>query len=178
MAFDYAQSVAPSNLYFMEEMFPESDLPNMQDLKKRLRHAGNPVKLAAGESHLGGIAEDVYTQRVQTSNRATEPLIDVEQADMNAHGFLYIRSKAATQAKSGMTCAPHNFGSKLGFYAQVHLGTVTPNWDISEVDDSEFPALVAEGVVLKQGFGKLTGAPGLGVTLREEFLQKPSMEII
>lgn len=176
MASDYAQGVAASNVYFLEEMFPEEDIPNMHEFKRRLRGARNPAKLAAGESNRGGVAEEIYTHRVDLFN-GEEPLIDVEQADMNAHGFLYLREKAAKQAALGMTMAPHNFSSKLGFYAQVHLGTVTPNWDISEVDDATYPAIIAEGVELKQGFGRLTGAPGLGVTLRAQHLQQPKLEL-
>ncbi len=107
----------------------------------------------------------------------SEPLIDVEQADMNAHGYLRLRAKAATQARLGMTLAPHNFGSKMGLYAQVHLGLVTPNWEIAELDDSEFPALEAEGIVVAKGVAKLTGQPGLGVRLKESALEKPSLEL-
>ena len=76
-----------------------------------------------------------------------------------------------------MTMAPHNFGSKMGFYAQVHLGLVTPNWEIAEMDDSEFPALQADGIVVTKGMAKLTGLPGLGVRLREDALDKPSVEL-
>jgi len=172
MAFEYAQGVADSNVYFMEEMFPEGDLPNLREFKKRLYASGSKVKLAAGESHIGGIPEKIYTERFEGG-----PLIEIEQADMNAHGFLFIRSKAAIQAKLGMTFAPHNFGSKLGFFAQVNIGMVTPNWEISEVDDAQLPALVSEGIELKDGFAKLTGAPGLGITLREDKLSPPSVEI-
>jgi L-alanine-DL-glutamate epimerase-like enolase superfamily enzyme len=106
-----------------------------------------------------------------------EPLLDVEQADMNAHGFLQLRAKAASQAKLGMTMAPHNFGSKLGLYAQAHLGRVVPNWEVCEMDDSVFPAIVAAGVVVENGEAKVDGLPGLGVSLREDQLEKPSLEL-
>ncbi len=175
-AVDYAQAVAGSRVYFMEEMFPEVAIANLQELKKRLRAAKDPVKLAAGESYGGGVPEKVYTQRFEDT-KGSEPLIDVEQADMNAHGYLRLRAKAATQARLRMTLAPHNFGSKMGLYAQVHLGLVTPNWEIAELDDSEFPALEAEGIVVAKGVAKLTGQPGLGVRLKESALEKPSLEL-
>jgi D-galactarolactone cycloisomerase len=175
-AADYAVAVAGARVYFMEEMFPEVDIASMLELKQRLRARNDPVKLAAGESHGGGIPEKVYTQRLVGPN-GSEPLLDVEQADMNAHGFLRLRAKAATEAKLGMTMAPHNFGSKMGFYAQVHLGLVTPNWEISEMDDSEFPALHADGIVVRNGLAKLTGQPGLGVHLQEDPLSKPSLDL-
>jgi D-galactarolactone cycloisomerase len=175
-AADYAAAVAGSNIYWMEEMFPEVDVANMQELKRRLRAAGNPVKLAAGESYGGGILEKVYTQRFAGPKRE-EPLLDVEQADMNAHGFLRLRTKAATEAKLGMSLAPHNFASRIGFYAQIHLGLVTPNWEACEVDDSEFPALQADGIVISKGLAKLAGMPGLGVGLKADALSKPSVEL-
>lgn len=174
-ALDYAKAVAGSDVYFMEEMFPEVDLENLRELKKGLRAANNPIKLAAGESYGGGIPERVYTQRFE-GPRGGEPLVDVEQADMNAHGFLRLRAKAAVENELGMTMAPHNFGSKLGLYAQVHLGLVTPNWEICETDDSEFPAFRADGIVVADGVAKLSGQPGLGVTLNEDSLAKPSSE--
>ena len=152
------------------------DVENLQELKKGLRAANHPIKLAAGESYGGGIPEKVYTQRFE-GPKGSEPLVDVEQADMNAHGFLRLRAKAAIQDQLGMTMAPHNFGSRMGFYAQVHLGLVTPNWEIAEMDDSEFPAFRAEGIVVEKGTAKLTGQPGLGVTLKEDLLKKPSLEL-
>jgi L-alanine-DL-glutamate epimerase-like enolase superfamily enzyme len=173
-AAQYASAVADSNVYWLEEMFPEVDLANMRELKKRLRALGNPVRLAAGESYGGGILEKIYTQRFN-GPKGAEPLLDIEQADINAHGFLYIRAKAVVESKLGMTLAPHNFASKMGFYAQVHLGLVTPNWEICEFDDSDYPALVAEGITLTHGQAKLTGLPGLGVRLQESALSKPSV---
>jgi D-galactarolactone cycloisomerase len=172
---DYAKAVAGSDIYFMEEMFPEVDVARLKELKKGLRAVNNPIKLAAGESYGGGIPEKVYTQRFE-GPKGSEPLVDVEQADMNAHGFLRLRAKAAVENKLGMTMAPHNFGSKMGFYAQVHLGLVTSNWEISELDDCEFPAFRAEGIVVAKGVAKLTAQPGLGVTLKEDSLKKPSLE--
>jgi D-galactarolactone cycloisomerase len=174
-AAEYAQAVKGARVYFLEEMFPEVDIVGMQELKRRLRANSDPVKLAAGESYGGGVPERVYTQRFEDSSRS-EPLVDVEQADMNAHGYLRLRAKAATQAKFGMTLAPHNFGSKMGLYAQVHLGLVTPNWEIAELDDSEFPALQPDGISIANGSAKLTGQPGLGVRLKEDALDKPSLD--
>lgn len=172
----YAEAVRGANVYFMEEMFPESQTADLRELRQTLRAAKNPVKLAAGESQRGGIVEAIYTQRVEGSH-GTEPLIDIEQADMNQNGFLFIREKAARQRPLGMTFAPHNFGSKLGFYAQIHLGLTVPNWETSEVDDVNFPAFHADGIVVRNGVAKLTGQPGLGVRLEESALGKPALDL-
>lgn len=172
----YAEAVRGVNVSFMEEMFPESNTAALRELRQVLRAAKNPVKLAAGESQRGGIAESIYTQRVD-GPRGPEPLIDIEQADMNQNGFLFIRKKAAAQRLLGMTFAPHNFGSKLGFYAQIHLGLTVPNWETSEVDDVHFPAFHADGIVVRNGVAALTGQPGLGVRLEESALGKPTVEL-
>lgn len=169
---EYAAAVKESGIYFMEEMFPETDIANTVELKKGLLRAGDPVKLAAGESFGGGIPEKIYKMR-----SGDAPLIDVEQADMNAHGFIRLREKAAEQAKLGMTLAPHNFGSRIGLCAQAHLGLVVPNWEIAEMDDSNFPGISNPGIVLKNGEATVSGAPGLGVVLNESHLEKPSLEL-
>lgn len=174
-AAEYAAGVAGADVYFMEEMFAETDVAATRELKARLRAAKNPVKLAAGESFPGGVPESVYTERFVGAG-GSEPLIDIEQADMNANGFLRLRSKAGVQRPLGMTLAPHNFGSKIGFFAQVHLGLTVPNWEIAEMDDSEFPALLPEGIAVRGGMASLTGAPGLGVRLREDALGRTTFE--
>jgi L-alanine-DL-glutamate epimerase-like enolase superfamily enzyme len=94
---------------------------------------------------------------------------------MNATGFLRLQAAAGASAQHGLSVAPHNFGSKLGLYAQVHLGLVTPNWEFCETDDSQFPAFDARGFRLRKGLAQLTGEAGLGVILREEGLEKPSI---
>ena len=76
-----------------------------------------------------------------------------------------------------MSLAPHNFGSKLGFYSQVHAGLVVPNWEFSEADDSAFPALRADGFRLEDGRAGLTGMPGLGVTLDEAHLDRAVLDL-
>lgn len=175
-AIAYAEAVRGANVYFLEEMIPEKEVKDLSELRMALRTARNPVKLASGESYIGGIPEPIYTQKIAGPN-GPEPLVDIEQADMNRNGFLHIRDKAAIQRPLGMTCAPHNFGSKLGFYAQIHLGLVVPNWEASEVDDIDFPALHADGFTVRDGEAKLTGLPGLGVRLDDSRLGAPTIDL-
>jgi L-alanine-DL-glutamate epimerase-like enolase superfamily enzyme len=87
------------------------------------------------------------------------------------------RRGARACAGYGITVAPHKPGSKLGCYAQVHAGLVTPNWEFSQVDDSAFPALRADGFRLEQGRAWLTGMPELGVTLDEAQLDGPVLDL-
>ena len=175
-AIAYAEAVHGAKVTFLEEMIPEANTEGLRKLRLALRAAKNPAKLASGEGSVGGIPESIYTQRVSGPN-GPEPLIDIEQADMNRNGFLHIRTKAAAQRPLGMTFAPHNFGSKLGFWAQVHLGLVVPNWEASEVDDVAFPALHGDGFTVRGGVAKLAGEPGLGVRLDEAALDAPTIDL-
>jgi len=177
LATRYAAAVQRDDLYLLEEMFPEEQTEALIKLRQSLRAAGNPVKLAYGESHRGGVPDAVYELRIQVADGRTEPLVDIEQADMNAHGFLYLRKKAEAQRSLGMTMAPHNFGSKMGLYAMTHLSMVVPNWEICELDDSTFPGIRADGIQVANGVAKCTGSPGLGVALVDEHLASPKLDL-
>jgi L-alanine-DL-glutamate epimerase-like enolase superfamily enzyme len=170
---EFAEAAGDGNLYAMEEMFPEEKIEETQEVKRRMRAAGLKTKLADGENSLGGIRPRFRDERF-TSGAKAEPLWEIDQGDMNQSGYLRLRERAAENARLGMTMAPHNFGSKLGLYAMVHLGLVTPNWEFCESDDTQIPALVADGFEIRNGQARLTGAPGLGVTLREDKLEKPT----
>lgn len=171
-AADFAEAVADAKVYAMEEMFPEDRVDDLREVKRRLRAARIPTKLADGENHRDGIPLKICAEKFRN-----EPLFDIEQADMNANGYLRMQAIARARAQFRMTVAPHNFGSKLGFWTQVHLGLITPNWEFCETDDSQFSALRPEGIQIKKGLASLTGAPGLGVTLDETKLEKPSLSL-
>jgi L-alanine-DL-glutamate epimerase-like enolase superfamily enzyme len=172
-AADFAVATAGENIYAMEEMFDEERAAEAQELKYRLRAAGLATKLADGETHRGGIPPQLLAERVAGPGGSEEPLFDIDQPDMYANGFMRIAAIGQACARHGVSVAPHNFGSKLGFYPQVHLGLVTPNWEFSETDDSTFPALRAEGFRIANGKAELTGVPGLGVALDEARLDRP-----
>ena len=175
-AADFAEAVADAKVYAMEEMFPEDNVADLREVKRRLRAAGIPTKLADGENFRDGIPLKICAEMFKGSGKE-EPLFDIEQADMNANGYVRMQAIARNRAKYWMKVAPHNFGSKLGFWSQIHLGLVTPNWEFCETDDSQFPALRPDGIRIKDGMASLTDAPGLGVTLDESRLEQPSTVI-
>jgi len=178
-ALDFAKAVRAQDLYAMEEMFPdESLLGDTHELKRLLRADGLKTKLADGEDNLGGIRPKSRVERyVPPQPKREEPLFDIDQGDMNQAGYLRLRETARDGARRGMTMAPHNFGSKLGFYAMVHLGVVTPNWEFCESDDTQIPALEVPGVSVRRGQARLTGEPGVGWRLREEHLEAPTLAL-
>lgn len=167
---------AADRCYALEEMFPDAQLGETHEVKRLLRLAGLKTKLADGEDNLGGIRPKSRVERYSGPNRgADEPLFDIDQGDMNQAGYLRLRETARDGAARGMTMAPHNFGSKLGFYSMVHLGLVTKNWEFCESDDTQIPALEATGFNVRKGVARLMGEPGVGWKLREEHLEKPSL---
>ena len=174
-AAEFAEA-AGQNLYAMEEMFSEKLLPELRDVKRRLRKAGLKTKIADGENFVGQIPSGLREERFE-GPRGTEPLFDIDQADMNASGFLRLRESAREASRYGMTIAPHNFGSKMGLYAQVHLGLVTPNLEFCESDDTQIPALRPGGIRFEKGQARLADLPGLGVALNDEALEKPQLTL-
>jgi L-alanine-DL-glutamate epimerase-like enolase superfamily enzyme len=169
----FALAVDSPKPYALEEMFPDAMLVETYAVKQLMRNDGLKTKLADGEDNLGGIRLRSRIERFR--GRHEEPLFDIDQGDMNQSGYLRLQAAGRDGATRGMTMAPHNFGSKLGFYAMVHLGLVTPNWEFCESDDTQIPALTASGFTIRKGMARLTGEPGVGWSLREEFLEKPSL---
>jgi D-galactarolactone cycloisomerase len=176
-AAEFALATAGERVFAMEEMFDEELAAEAREVKRRLRAAGLAIKLADGETQPGGIPTGLLAERFAGPGGREEPLYDIDQPDMNTTGYARLMAVARACARHGLTVAPHNFGSKLGFYAQVHAGLVTPNWEFSEVDDSAFPALRADGVRLERGRAGLTGMPGLGITLEEAHLDGPVLDL-
>ena len=169
----FALAVQSPKPYALEEMFPDAMLVETYAVKRLLRNEGLKTKLADGEDNLGGMRLRSRMERFH--GRREEPLFDIDQGDMNQSGYLRLRAAGRDGATRGMTMAPHNFGSKLGFYAMVHLGLITKNWEFCESDDTQIPALNATGFTIRKGMARLTGEPGIGWSLREEHLQAPSL---
>jgi D-galactarolactone cycloisomerase len=176
-AADLALATAAENVHAMEEMFDEEDTDAAREAKRRLRSAGLAVRLADGETHPGGIPAPLLAERFTGPDGREEPLYDIDQPDMNTSGYARMLEVARDCARLGVALAPHNFGSKLGFWSQVHLGLVTPGWAFSESDDSAFPALQGDGFHLADGQVSLTGLPGLGVRLDTAHLDPPLLDL-
>ena len=137
-AAEFGLATAGEDVLAMEETFDEELTAEAREVKRRLRSAGVTTKLADGETHPGGIPASLLAERFTGAGGSVEPLYDIDQPDMNTAGYTRLMAVARACARHGLTVAPHNFGSKLGFYAQVHAGLATPNWEFSEVDDSAF----------------------------------------
>lgn len=151
-----------ADVYAMEEMFDHRKIDEYIQIKRLLIDSGMQTNLADGE--IRGIPDESLSVRVRKPD-GDGPLFDINQPDMNWMGYMRMKRIADRSRKYGVNIAPHNFGSEIGVYVQVHIALVTPNWEFCEADDSEFPAYRAPGVEIRDGKASLTGAPGLGVEL-------------
>jgi len=150
------------NLAFMEEMFPE-DIDRCLALKEFIRRRGFKALIADGET--------------QGNLEASRPLIearaiDVFQGDMNHFGFEGILAAAAMCKGVGARIAPHNWGSLVGFYMQLHVGRAVANFYRAEHDPAGNSVLAADGYHIRDGYCSVPDAPGFGLGVHEPGFEK------
>jgi L-alanine-DL-glutamate epimerase-like enolase superfamily enzyme len=143
---------------FVEELFPEV-VEDCLELKKFLRASGFDTLLADGET--------------QSRLEPFEPFIaakaiDVLQGDMNHFGIEGILTEAEMGRPQGILVAPHNWGSLMGYYQQLHVGRAIKNFYRAEHDPLSTDAIAAEGYDIKDGTAGVSDAPGFGLVLDEE----------
>ncbi len=156
---------------FFEEPLPQSPkYAGYEDLKAKL-----PLPLAGGE----GV----------DSRAAAKDLIDrrcfhIIQPDISLCGgfgeTLFIAEMAAL---AGIPCIPHCWGGAILIAATTHLLSLLPDphWGFPtdtpplELDQSENPwrtEIVESPVEFRDGFVTVPESPGLGITIREEVVQR------
>jgi len=168
---DYVDGTARANLHAMEEMIGPT--LEMRDaylrIKNHIHERGLDVKLTDGEVH--GIPREMIRQRAPYGD---EPLFNIDNADMNIRGFFWLMNHARFCRQHGLRIAPHNFGSEIGVYKQVHLGLVVPNFEFAEGDDARYSQYLATGIRIEDGIARLTDdCVGLGVSHDPSQLPKP-----
>lgn len=154
----FLEQVADAKLAFVEEMFEET-VDDCLAFKEFLHVRGNGTLLADGETQ-----GDLNVFKPFIEARA----IDVLQADMNRFGFEGILTEAAWAREKELRVAPHNWGSLIGYYMQLHVGRAIPNFYRAEHDPLSTPVLVAEGYERKNGESTVSDRPGFGLSLDEQ----------
>ena len=144
-----------ANFAFVEEMFEDS-VEECLALKAFMKERGLKTMVADGENHV-----KLAPMQPWVDAKA----VDILQGDMNRFGFEGILAEAAMARPAGAMVAPHNWGSLLGYYAQLQVGRAIDNFYRAEQDYLECPALVAEGYELKDGASSVPDTPGLGLKL-------------
>ena len=107
--------------------------------------------------------DDVEAYRPFVAARA----LDVLQGDMNALGIEGILAEAAMAQPKGIQVAPHNWGSLLSLFMQVHVGLAVPNFYRAEVDPVRSDILIYDGYRIEDGCCSVPDAPGFGLAIDE-----------
>ncbi len=138
---------------FAEEMFPE-DVEQCLAFKAFLRERGWSTLVADGETQ-----GDLRVFKPFMARQA----IEVYQADMKRFGFEGILQEARWAADHDLAVAPHNWGSWIGYYMQLHVGRAIGNFYRAEHDPLTNDVLMADGYSIADGRATLPDAPGLGI---------------
>jgi L-alanine-DL-glutamate epimerase-like enolase superfamily enzyme len=146
------------DIAFTEEMFPET-VENCLALKAFYGDRGWKTLLADGEGQreIEGFKPYIAAQAM-----------DVLQGDMKHFGFADILREAEWARPQGIVIAPHNWGSLIGFYMQLHVGRAITNFYAAENDPLDTPVLVADGYKIADGVATVPAVPGFGLSLNED----------
>ena len=156
------------NFAFMEEMFPEEVALDLE-LKNYIKENGWETLVADFESQK---EVDAFLPFMEAG------CVDVMQGDMNQFGIEGIMAEAAVGKPFGARVAPHNWGSMLGYYCQLHLGKVIENWYQAEQDALSLASITPVGFNLRDGFTTVSEEPGLGLKVDVEALLKEAEVLV
>lgn len=154
----FMEKAGPEKLAFVEEMFPEQ-VEQCLEFKSFMRDHGWSTLLADGETQ-GEL--DVFKPFI------AERAIEVLQGDMNHFGFEGILTEAAWANEKDLLVAPHNWGSLVGYYMQLHVGRAIPNFYRAEHDPLTSRVLVADGYERNDGSSTMPDVPGFGLAINEQ----------
>lgn len=151
------------DLYWLEEPLHPDDTEGYERL-----NANTVIPIVAGENEF---------TRYGFERLITRRAVDMVQPDVTRSGGISECKRIAALASAHhMRCAPHIFGSGVGFMANMHFIASTPNAFIMEHDQTLNPLreeLMLEPIAYENGYVKLIrDIPGLGVELREETVRK------
>lgn len=152
------EHIGPLGISFAEEMFEET-VEECLEFKEFLGDHGWETLVADGETQ-GDL--DVFPPFIEAE------AIEVYQADMNRFGFEGILQEATWCEPHNLLVAPHNWGSLVGYYMQLHVGRAIPNFYRAEHDPLSNDILVADGYSIADGVATLPDAPGAGIEINDE----------
>jgi len=154
----FIDRTAEVKLAFVEELFDEAVEPCLA-LKRHIAGKGLATLVADGET--------------QSRLEPFEPLIaaqavDVLQGDMKHFGIDGIMAEADLARPKRILVAPHNWGSLIGYYMQLHIGRAIDNFYRAEHDPLSTDVLIAEGYAISEGVATVSDAPGFGLSVDQE----------
>ena len=157
-----AKLLEESQAFWFEEPFAPEDL----DAFRQLRHEVS-VPLAAGENEFGA-------QGFRELLRADS--VDIVQPDASrCGGISEVRRVAELAHAASRQVATHSWSDALAIVANAHVMAAIPNGLTVEIDCTSNPfveELLVEPLQVCEGQLQLPTAPGLGVTVRPEVMER------
>ncbi len=160
----FLNETSDCNVFWIEEMFDE-DVELYRNLKKWIQEKGGKTLIADGETRTREPLE-FYEPFFEAG------VIDVIQHDMKGLGVTGWRKLAAMAADADVLCAPHNWGSLLGFFLSLQFGKTIPHFLYGEVATLNSDVIDTSGYRLNGGRFTVPDSPGLGLELDEKVYEQ------
>src|SRR5665213_99644 len=168
---DFARAAATAkeyqrmNVYWLEEPLPRYDFDGLAELNRLVE-----MKLAGGEGNRG-----VHEFRWLLDKGC----FDIVQPEVMLEGPGRLRKIGVIAESMNKMCIPHVGDSRLGTICDLHLVASWPNAPYLEIFNDrpigiyEYPFAIFENppTLDKQGYFNLPQEPGLGITIRREFIE-------
>jgi D-galactarolactone cycloisomerase len=163
-AVETAKEYQRMNVYWLEEPFPRYDFDDLAELNRLIE-----MKLAGGEGNRG-----IHEFRTLLERDC----FDIVQPEVMLEGPTHLRKIAVIAESMNKMCIPHVGDSRLGTICDLHLVASWPNAPYLEIFNDvpignyEYPFQIFENppTLDKDGYFNLPQGPGLGMTIKKEFL--------
>ena len=164
-ALRFARKVESCDLGWLEEPVSADNLAGLAEVRR-----ATDIPIATGEN---------AQTRFEFRDLIAAGAVDILQPDIAiAGGLTECQRIAALAAAHALTVAPHLWGSAILFAAGLHLCVATPQATTVEFSRGENPLLhelVEEPFELVDGHVLAPTRPGLGLTLRKDFVRANSV---
>lgn len=163
-AVETAKEYQRMNVYWLEEPLPRYDFDGLVELNRLIE-----MKLAGGEGNRG-----IHEFRTLLEKGC----FDIVQPEVMLEGPTHLRKIAVIAESMNKFCIPHVGDSRLGTICDLHLVASWPNAPYLEIFNDvpignyEYPFQIFENppTLDKDGYFNLPQGPGLGMTIKKEFL--------
>ena len=164
-AVETAKEYQRMKVYWLEEPLPRYDFDGLAELNRLIE-----MKLAGGEGNRG-----IHEFRTLLEKGC----FDIVQPEVMLEGPTHLRKIAVIAESMNKLCIPHVGDSRLGTICDLHLVASWPNAPYLEIFNDvpignyEYPFQIFENppTLDKDGYFNLPQGPGLGMTIKKEFLE-------
>lgn len=153
----FLNETSDCDVFWIEEMF-EEEVEAYRNLKAFIQEKGLKTLIADGETRTRDPLE-FYDPFFEAG------VIDVIQHDMKGLGVTGWRRLAEKAAAHDVQCAPHNWGSLLGFYLSLQFGKTIPHFLYGEVATLTSDVIDTSAYGFTDGHFTVPDSPGLGLEL-------------